>query len=111
MFTRRSSSPYRRDFFVFALVRNSTFSATVPVFLGQEHLDTSTRPSLLKEGKIESVRYELGRRFFSAPEAKRNKEENFALEVSAYRPMLCVAEVTFNNGISPCTSAAISTSR
>jgi hypothetical protein len=27
MFTRRSSSPYRRDFFVFALVRNSTFSA------------------------------------------------------------------------------------
>jgi hypothetical protein len=34
MFTRRSSSPYHQDFFVFALVRNSTFSATVPVFLG-----------------------------------------------------------------------------
>jgi hypothetical protein len=66
-----------------------------------EHLDTSTRPSLLREGKVESVRYELGRRFSDAPVTKTNKEENFALEVSAYRPMLCLAEVTFNDGHPP----------
>jgi hypothetical protein len=67
----------------------------------QEHSDTSTRPSLLAEGKVESVTYELGRRFFSAPVTKRNREDNFALEVSAYRPMLCLAEVTVNDGHPP----------
>ena len=67
----------------------------------QEHRDISTRPSLLAEGKIESVRYELGRRFFKEPPIKRNPENGFALEVSAYRPMLCFAEVCFNDGHSP----------
>jgi hypothetical protein len=37
----------------------------------QEHLDTSTRPSVLKQGKVESVRYELGRRFFKVPSATK----------------------------------------
>jgi hypothetical protein len=67
----------------------------------REHRDTSTRPSLLQEGKVESVRYELGRRFSDAPMTKTNKEEDFALEVSAYRPMLCLAEATFNDGHPP----------
>jgi hypothetical protein len=67
----------------------------------QEHLDTSTRPSVLEQGKVESVRYELGRKFLKEPVNKRNQEDNFALEVSAYRPMLCVAEVTFNDGHPP----------
>ena len=66
-----------------------------------QHLDTSTRLDLLKAGKVESVRYELGRRFFDAPVTKTNKEGNFALEVSAYRPMLCLAEVTFNDDHPP----------
>jgi hypothetical protein len=67
----------------------------------QEHRDTSTRPSVLKEGKVESVRYELGLRFFEEPVLKRDHRDDFALEVSAYRPMLCVAEVRFNDGHDP----------
>ncbi len=74
--------------------------ADIIIFL-HEHLDTSTRTSLLREGRVESVRYELGRRFFNAPVIKHNKQENFALEISAYRPMLCFAEVTFNDGSPP----------
>jgi hypothetical protein len=66
-----------------------------------EHRDTSRRPSLLTEGKIESVRYEVGRRFFDKPITKRDKESRFALEVSAYRPMLCLAEISFNDGHPP----------
>jgi hypothetical protein len=67
----------------------------------EEHRDTSTRPSLLGEGMVESVRYELGRRFFKEPPIKRNPDNGFALEVSAYRPMLCRAEVEFNDGHPP----------
>jgi hypothetical protein len=67
----------------------------------EEHRDTSTRPSLLAEGVVESVRYELGRKFFKDPPTKRNPEDGFALEVSAYRPMLCMAEVAFNDGHPP----------
>ena len=66
-----------------------------------EHRDTSTRPSLLAEGVVESVRYELGQRFFKEPPIKRNPDDGFALEVSAYRPMLCLAEVRFNDDHSP----------
>jgi len=66
-----------------------------------EHRDTSTRPSLLGEGMVESVRYELGRRFLKEPPIKRNPDNGFALEVSAYRPMLCRAEVEFNDGHPP----------
>jgi hypothetical protein len=67
----------------------------------EEHRDTSTRPSLLREGIVESVRYELGRRFFKEPPIKRNPDNGFALEVSAYRPMLCLAEVRFNDDNPP----------
>ena len=67
----------------------------------EEHRDTSTRPSLLSEGVVESVRYELGQRFFKEPPIKRNPEDGFALEVSAYRPMLCLAEVRFNDDHPP----------
>lgn len=63
----------------------------------QEHRDTSTRPSVFEEGKVESVRYELGRRFFEEPVLKRNRRADFALEVSAYRPVLCLAEVRFKD--------------
>jgi hypothetical protein len=67
----------------------------------EEHRDTSTRSSLLAEGVVESVRYELGRKFFKEPPIKRNPDNGFALEVSAYRPMLCRAEVEFNDGHPP----------
>jgi hypothetical protein len=56
---------------------------------------------VLKTGKIESVTYELGRKFFEEPVKKREYRDDFALEVSAYRPMLCVAEVRFNDGHDP----------
>jgi hypothetical protein len=67
----------------------------------EEHLDTPDRPSLLEEGKIESVTYELGRKFSVDPIEKTNAADNFRLEVSAYGPMLCLAEVTFNDGTEP----------
>jgi pYEATS domain-containing protein involved in immunity len=66
-----------------------------------EHLDISMRSPVLKGGKVESVRYELGRKFFEEPVLKRNYRDDFALEVSAYRPMLCVAEVRFNDSHPP----------
>ncbi len=56
--------------------------------------------SILEE-EVESVRYELGRRFFDEPQARHNREDNFALEVSAYSPMLCLAEVKCNDGHEP----------
>jgi hypothetical protein len=77
-------------------------SQTVDIIIRlQEHLDTSTRESVLKTGKVESVRYSLGRMFFEEPVLKRNHRDNFALEVSAYRPMLCLAEVCFNDDHPP----------
>jgi hypothetical protein len=74
--------------------------ADIIIWLHQ-HRDTSTRQDLLAEGVVESVRYELGRRFFKEPVIKRNPEDGFRLEVSAYRPVLCLAEVTFNDGHPP----------
>jgi hypothetical protein len=74
--------------------------ADIIIWLHQ-HRDTSTRQDLLAEGVVESVRYELGRRFLKEPVIKRNPEDGFRLEVSAYRPMLCLAEVTFNDGHPP----------
>jgi hypothetical protein len=67
----------------------------------REHRDTSARPSVLAEDKIDAVRYELGRMFSNEPFVKRDKEDGFALSVSAYKPMLCVAEVTFRDGHDP----------
>jgi len=66
-----------------------------------EHLDTPKRRSLLAEGKVARVTYEMGRNFFAAPVPKENVEENFALDISAYSPALCLAEVTFNDGSPP----------
>jgi hypothetical protein len=67
----------------------------------EEHLDTPDRPSLLEEGRIESVTYELGRKFSVDPIVKTEAADNFRLEVSAYGPMLCLAEVAFNDGTAP----------
>jgi hypothetical protein len=66
-----------------------------------EHLDTRNRPSLLQEGEIKSVTYELGRKFSSDPFEKTNAADNFRLKVSAWGPMLCLAEVAFNDGTEP----------
>jgi hypothetical protein len=67
----------------------------------REHLDTSDRPSVLRGGKVDSVRYQLGPMFSEEPFVKRDAEGGFPLTVSAYKPMLCVAEVVFNDGHEP----------
>jgi hypothetical protein len=67
----------------------------------REHLDTSDRLSVLREGKVDSVRYQLGPMFSEEPFVKRDPDGGFLLSVSAYKPMLCVAEVVFNDGHEP----------
>src|SRR3989338_3496465 len=47
----------------------------------------------LTDGKVERVEYQLGPKFFKHPVTKRNANESFRLEVSAYGPMLCLAKV------------------
>jgi hypothetical protein len=54
----------------------------------------------LKAGLVDHVEYALGPKFFSGPVVKRNREDDFRLEVSAYGPMLCVARVCLANGSS-----------
>ncbi len=54
----------------------------------------------LKAGLVDHVEYVLGPKFFQGPVVKRNREDDFRLEVSAYSPMLCVARVCLANGSS-----------
>ena len=54
----------------------------------------------LKAGSVDRVEYVLGPKFFEGPVVKRNRENDFRLEVSAYSPMLCVARVCLANGSS-----------
>ncbi len=46
----------------------------------------------LTGSKVERVEYQLGPKFFASPVIKRNAEESFKLEVSAYGPVLCLAK-------------------
>lgn len=55
----------------------------------------------LKEGKVKSVEYELGPKFFHHPVIKTNAADAFRLDVSAYGPMLCLAKVHFKDGQAP----------
>lgn len=55
----------------------------------------------LNQDKINRVEYELGPRFFDKPQIKRNSDDLFRLEVSAYGPMLCIARVFFKNQDDP----------
>ncbi len=54
----------------------------------------------LKTGLVDRVEYVLGPKFFQGPVVKRNREDDFRLEVSAYSPMLCIARVFLANGSS-----------
>lgn len=47
----------------------------------------------LHRGDVEKVQYNLGPKFFAEPVSKINKDEKFRLEISAYGPVLCVANV------------------
>lgn len=57
----------------------------------------------LSNGLVEKVVYQLGDKFFKKPKVKTNPSEAFRLEVSAYGPMLCVAQVYFKNDTVPLT--------
>ncbi len=52
----------------------------------------------LSARQIESVDYFLGPKFPGSPYHKTNAEDHFALHVSAYAPMLCLAKVNLKNG-------------
>jgi hypothetical protein len=52
----------------------------------------------LSEGEVESVEYQLGPKFSVRPVKISDPTDNFELEVSAYRPMLCLAIVTLIDG-------------
>lgn len=52
----------------------------------------------LSKGKVKSVEYHLGQKFFDYTVVKTNDKDNFRLDVSAYGPMLCLARVNFNDG-------------
>ena len=47
----------------------------------------------ISKGEVDKVEYELGRKFFQKSLVKRNSNDLFRLDVSAYGPMLCVAKV------------------
>jgi hypothetical protein len=47
----------------------------------------------LSEGKVKSVEYHLGPKFFRQPIVKTNVNDNFRLDVAAYGSMLCLARV------------------
>lgn len=55
----------------------------------------------LSEGKVKSVEYHLGEKFFDYTVVKTNAKDNFRLDVSAYGPMLCLAKVNFDDNTPP----------
>jgi hypothetical protein len=52
----------------------------------------------LSEGEVESVEYQLGPKFSVRPVEISDPTNYFELEVSAYRPMLCLAKVNLTDG-------------
>ncbi len=67
----------------------------------RDHPDPKGGPTPLEAGKVEGVTYQLGPKFSEEAITKRNSGDAFALDVSAYGPMLCLAVVNFNDGTDP----------
>ena len=62
------------------------------------------REGPLSAGLVESVTYYLGPQFFDGkPVVKKDALDNFRLEVSAYGPVLCLAEVRIKGRKEPVT--------
>jgi hypothetical protein len=51
----------------------------------------------LTMNQIDYIEYELGRNFFKNPVIKRNEQDDYALDVSAYAPMLCIAKIVLKD--------------
>ena len=67
----------------------------------RDHPDPKGGPTPLEEGTVESVAYQLGPKFSEEAITKRNSGDAFALDLSAYGPMLCLAVVNFTDGTEP----------
>jgi pYEATS domain-containing protein involved in immunity len=75
--------------------------ADIRIFL-HAHRHPDGKPTPLEEGTVESVTYYLGPKFPSEDATtKRNNGDAFALDITAYGPVLCLAEVTFSDGSDP----------
>jgi hypothetical protein len=75
--------------------------ADIRIFL-HAHQHPDGRPTPLEAGTVESVTYYLGPKFPSEDATtKRNSTEAFTIDITAYGPVLCLAEVTFNDGSDP----------
>lgn len=55
----------------------------------------------LTYGNVKSVEYHLGPKFFTHTIIKTDADDGFALRISAYGSMLCLARVYFNDGSMP----------
>lgn len=65
------------------------------------HPHPDGRPTPPEKGTVESVTYYLGPMFSETGTTKSNSGEAFALDITAYGFVLCLAEVTFNDGSDP----------
>jgi hypothetical protein len=73
--------------------------ADIVIFVRQHDGPDKDRPERpLTEGRIKSVEYCLGRRFFSHTVVKTDPADGFRLEISAYGPVLCIASINFDDG-------------
>jgi hypothetical protein len=57
----------------------------------------------LSSGKVSSVEYALGPHFDTHSLVKTNADDNFAVDLSLYGPMLCLARVNFSDDRPPLT--------
>lgn len=59
------------------------------------------RDGPLTKGTVKNVEYYLGPKFSDYPIVKTNPADAFALSISAWGPVLCLAHVTFTDGTQP----------
>jgi hypothetical protein len=67
----------------------------------RDHPHPDGRPTPLEEGTVDSVAYQLGPKFSEEAITKHNSGDAFALDISAYGPVLCLAVVSFSDGTDP----------
>lgn len=74
--------------------------ADIVIFLRQHDAgEGSDRP--LSDGRVKSVEYHLGRKFFDHTVVVGRESPDFRLSISAYGPVLCLAQVNFDDGALP----------
>lgn len=104
--TMKDATPYKSD--TLEVQRVERYEAQQGLFLVHSWRPSATKGQVadiviwlhqhregpLSDGFVKEVRYQLGPLFFDGEaQIKKNAEEQFKLEVSAYGPMLCLATV------------------